>query len=573
MGKNYNIKINPQQPSKESISNRMDFDALLSKYESEATGNSGSKKAAVRPMRVRYLSYIGAAAAALALLIIALTVFNRPKPEKLEAKYFADRPFIDQPLEKAQPRFATFRVDVNQGGVYEYESGSRLVVPAAAFMDDYGKLVEGEVEIKYREYHDFIDFFLSGIPMVYDSANVKYTMESAGMIEIYAEQNGKRVRMAPGKNISVEMISRINVAPHLAVPPGYNVYKLDTAAREWIYQGIDQMEVLEEFTELDPQDPLYKPKKTLKDQLAEIESNYQRQKEQLENSIPMPAEPSRPVSPDSDLPTFELALTDNVPLTEGADQIWYVSSQNTNFDPRIFEVDWEDYRFERLNDHEYRVIFSKGETQQSILVHPVLTGEAFAKAMETYEAEFANYQQKLQEREKALSDRADALEDELFEQKQTARNAYQTGIQELIAENPELERSADFIHKKVRNRFVADGFGIWNCDRLVPPLMQEITANFIDQNGASIENRTAYLVDKTRNTVHRFLAQDGARIRYNAYSENLLWVVTEDNRLAVCDPAIFRAIDPGQEEVTFILNKQSVPPVDEAAVRSVLRFN
>lgn len=573
MGKNYNIKINPQQPSKESISDKMDFDALLVKYETEAAGSSGGQKAVVRPLRVRYLSYIGAAAAAVAMLIIALSVFNRPKPHKLEAKYFAERPLIDPPLEKAQARFASFRVDVNQGGVYEYESGSRLVVPAAAFMDDYGKLVEGEVEIKYREYHDFVDFFLSGIPMVYDSANVQYTMESAGMIEIYAEQNGKRVRMAPGKNISVEMISRINVAPHLAVPPGYNVYKLDTVKREWVYQGIDQMEVLEEFTALDPQDPLYEPKKTLKDQLDQIEDSYRRQKEQLENSIPTPAAPSRPVSPDADLPTFELALTNNVPLTEGADQIWYVSSQNTNFDPRIFEVDWEDYQFERLSDHEYRVTFTKGETQQAILVHPVLTGEAFARALENYEAEFAAYQEKLQEREQALSDRADALEDELFEQKQTARNAYQVSIEALIEANPELKNSADFIHKKVRNRFVADGFGIWNCDRLVPPLMQEITANFIDQNGASIENRTAYLVDKTRNTVHRFLAQDGARIRYNAYSENLLWVVTEDQRLAVCDPAIFRAIDPGQDEVTFILNEQTVPAVDEAAVRSVLKFD
>jgi hypothetical protein len=464
-------------------------------------------------------------------------------------------------------------VDVNQGGVYEYQSGSRLVVPAAAFMDDYGKLVEGEVEIKYREYHDFVDFFLSGIPMVYDSANVKYTMESAGMIEIYAEQNGRRVRMAPGKNISVEMISRINVAPQMAVPPGYNVYKLDTAARKWIYQGIDQMEVLEEFTELDPKDPLYQPKKTLKDKLAQIENNYKTQKEQLEKSIPMPSSPSRPIAPDSDLPTFELAPANNVTLTEGADQIWYVSPQNTNFDPRSLNVEWEDYRFERINDHEYRIIFTKGDNVLNILVHPALTGEAFAKAMETYEAAFAGYQQKLEEREQALSDRADELEDDLFNQKQAAREAYMAAIEALIEQDPDLQHTADFIHKKVRNRFVADEFGIWNCDRLVPPLMHEITANFIDQNGASIENRTAFLVDKTRNTVHRFLAQEGAKIRYNSYSENLLWVVTEDNRLAVCDPAIFRAIDPDQEEVTFILKERAVPPIDEAAVRSVLRFD
>lgn len=574
MGNNYNFKINPQQPSSEDIHQQMDFDALLSKYQAGTEEAPAGKTAPRRPLRVRYLTYISSAAAAIALLLLAINFLNQPKPEVVEAKYFANRPLVDQPLEKAVARFASFRVDVNQGGVFEYESGSRLVVPAAAFMDDYGKLVEGEVEIKYREYHDFVDFFLSGIPMVYDSANVQYTMESAGMIEIYAEQDGKRVRMAPGKNISVEMISRINVAPQMAVPPGYNVYKLDTAARKWVYQGIDQMEVLEDFIDLDPSDPLYQPKNALKQRLEEIDAGFKREMEQLESTIPMPKAPTRPLSPDSDLPTFDLDLPDEDGNTAGEEQIWFISPKNTDYDPRrIGEVVWEGFRKQQVGEHEFIFTFYKGDTELNIIVHPALTGEAFAQAMAKYEAAFAEYQQQLRDRETALKAKATALEDRTEGQKQTAIEAYRNAIEELVAAQPELGESADYIHKKVRNRFVADGFGIWNCDRLVPPLMHEITANFIDQNGASIENRTAYLVDKTRNTVHRFLAQDGARIRYNARSENLLWIVTEGNRLAVCDPAIFKAIDPEQEEVTFILQEKTVPPIDEEAVRSVLRFN
>jgi hypothetical protein len=574
MGNNYNFKINPQQPSSEDIHKKMDFDALLSKYQAGTQEAPTGSKAPRRPLRVRYLTYVTSAAAAIALILLAVNYLNRPKPAVLEARYFANRPFVDQPLEKAVARFASFRVDVNQGGVYEYESGSRLVVPAAAFMDDRGKLVEGEVEIKYREYHDFVDFFLSGIPMVYDSANVKYTMESAGMIEIYAEQDGKRVRMAPGKNISVEMISRINVAPQLAVPPGYNVYKLDPEARKWVYQGIDQMEVLEEFIDLDQSDPLYQPKNALKERLNQIDAAFQQEKQQLENTIALPKAPTRPLSPDSDLPTFDLDLPDDEGNTAGEEQIWFISPKNTNYDPRrIGEVVWEGFRKERLSENEYVFTFYRGDTEMSVIVHPALTGEAYAQAMAKYETAFAEYQQELQQREQALKAKATALEDRMEEQRQAAIEEYRQNVEQLIAAQPELGQAADFIHKKVRNRFVADGFGIWNCDRLVPPLMHEITANFIDQTGASIENRTAFLVDKTRNTVHRFLAQDGAKIRYNARSENLLWVVTENNRLAVCDPAIFKAIDPEQEEVTFILQEKTVPPVDEEAVRSVLRFN
>lgn len=574
MGNNYNFKINPQQPSSEDIHQKMDFDALLSKYQAGNQEAPTGKVAPRSPLRVRYLTYISSAAAAIALLLLAINFLNRPKPAVLEAKYFADRPFVDQPIEKAVASFASFQVDVNQGGVFQYESGSRLVVPAAAFMDDYGKLVEGEVEIKYREYHDFVDFFLSGIPMVYDSANVRYTMESAGMIEIYAEQDGKRVRMAPGKNISIEMISRINVAPHLAVPPGYNVYKLDPEARKWVYQGIDQMEVLEEFIDLDPNDPLYEPKIALKQQLDQIDAAFQKEKQQLESTIPMPKSPMRPLSPDSDLPTFDLDLPDEEGNTSGEDQIWFISPKNTDYNPRrIGEVVWEGFRREQVSENEFVFTFYKGDAELKVIVHPALTGEAYARAMAKYETEFAEYQQSLQERELALKAKATALEDRTEGERQDAIAAYRNAIEQLVADKPEIGESADYVHKKVRNRFVADGFGIWNCDRLVPPLMHEITANFIDQNGTSIENRTAYLVDKTRNTVHRFLAQDGAKIQYNARSENLLWIVTENNRLAVCDPAIFKAIDPDQDEVTFILQEKTVPPVDEEAVRSVLRFN
>lgn len=42
------------------------------------------------------------------------------------------------------------------------------------------------VKITYREFADPIDFFVSGIPMEYDSAGRKYNFESSGMCEINA---------------------------------------------------------------------------------------------------------------------------------------------------------------------------------------------------------------------------------------------------------------------------------------------------------------------------------------------------------------------------------------------------
>ena len=69
-------------------------------------------------------------------------------------QYFAARNYVDPPLINVKPQFASYKCNANKGGIYEYESGSKLRVPAAAFMDNAGNLIEGEVEIKYREFHD-----------------------------------------------------------------------------------------------------------------------------------------------------------------------------------------------------------------------------------------------------------------------------------------------------------------------------------------------------------------------------------------------------------------------------------
>ena len=222
MKNNYNIKLNPKQLTSEQIAKHQDFDALLRQFEKGGIVEPPAKSAKIRPLYY----YIGAAAAMLGLLVyfIGSTDNYQQKSEQ----YFANQEFIQSPIETAKAQFASYAFNANQGGVYEYKSGSRLVVPAAAFVNDRGELIEGEVIIKYREFHDFIDFYLSGIPMTYDSAGTIYTLESAGMMEIYAEKDGQKVKVAPGKSIDVELASAINAPKHLNVPPDYNIYKLDS---------------------------------------------------------------------------------------------------------------------------------------------------------------------------------------------------------------------------------------------------------------------------------------------------------------------------------------------------------
>jgi len=207
MKKNYDIRFNPKGLSSEEIARHQDFDALLNLLD-ESKPEAPTQRPVVRRMYI----WGGAVAAAVvgALFFFGLNNTSPDYPTQM-AEHFNTKPYIDQPLNQIKPQFASYKVNANEGGVFEYKNGSRLVVPKAAFVNDKGALIEGEVDLQYREYHDYVDFFLSGIPMYYDSLSTRYTLESAGMMEIFAEKDGKRVKMAPNKTIAVELVSEIDV--------------------------------------------------------------------------------------------------------------------------------------------------------------------------------------------------------------------------------------------------------------------------------------------------------------------------------------------------------------------------
>ena len=179
MEKNYNFRFKLEEPSSEDIQQRMDFAALLQQYEA-------APAPALARGRVRRLVYLVSAAAAAVLLLVSLFFWSQPKQFTPE-EYFAQQDYVHPPLPNLQPPYQKNTVaDAYKGGIIEYPSGSRLVVPASAFMNDRGKLIGGEVEVHYRELHDYIDFFVSGIPLAYDSVGLQRYLTSAGMVEIYA---------------------------------------------------------------------------------------------------------------------------------------------------------------------------------------------------------------------------------------------------------------------------------------------------------------------------------------------------------------------------------------------------
>ena len=122
-------------------------------------------------------------------------IYYKPK-SKTHQELISIMSSYDKPLK-------TYNVTAEQGGTYQYPSGTTFHIPANAVKDENGKLVSGEFDIHYTEYRNQADIALSGIPMTYlGKDNLNYNFTSKGMYEIRGSQNGKPLTLV--KPITVD---------------------------------------------------------------------------------------------------------------------------------------------------------------------------------------------------------------------------------------------------------------------------------------------------------------------------------------------------------------------------------
>lgn len=123
-----------------------------------------------------------------------------------------------------------YAVNATEGGTLSYKTGTKIYVPAQAFVDETGEPVQGNVQIDYREFRNPADFLFSGIPMTYDSGGSTHLFESAGMFEITASQEGHQVYLAKDKPVKMDFASTDSST-------AYNFYVLDEKQGTWVNKG------------------------------------------------------------------------------------------------------------------------------------------------------------------------------------------------------------------------------------------------------------------------------------------------------------------------------------------------
>ena len=178
--------------------------------------------------------------------------------------------------------------------------------------------------------------------------------------------------------------------------------------------------------------------------------------------------------------------------------------------------------------------------------------------MESYQSDLAAYQEVLKAWESQVADQKAAIEAKAAEKREKAQNNYLAKLNELSAASTEISSDQKLLKRKVVNRFQANEFGIWNCDRLIAPSDNTLKASFQQADGEKIDQKVGYLVDKTKNTIYRFYINNKSDIQFNSDSKNLLWIVTSDDQIAICKPEDLKRINQKKGSHTF-----QVQPIEE----------
>lgn len=557
----YDFRIRPRPLSSEEIARHKDFDALLRKH------GAGKRRTGI--IQMRRLMYTGAALAAAAVAL--LLIFRTPgsTEDTLQAAMVWEKQAVTPPpLPQVQLVYEeqTLPADESTG----IEGNPRISIPANAFVDASGNAVTGDVQLRFRKLDDFVDFFLAGIKLTHDSASVKTQLESAGMVEIYAEQNGRRVYLAPGKVVQISFESHIELAANGKIPAFYEYY-LDADKNAWINQRLSQTEIIGQGN-LRPDDPYYEQKQAFYDALTRIESGADQAKERWSKNYPAPDAPVKPQKSDPDRPTLELDFLANaVPQTADGQKaklyqgaIWQISPRSPAYDQRAFGVTWQSAQLTQIGlSDDYELVLSHGATTLRLVVNPVLTGSAYEQALEQWRRAYAEY-------ERALADWQKRSEDAIAEINRQAEKDKAVVIKNHEKTWSEAGASAPKLLMKLRHEMAIDRLGLWAIAQPLPAIPTMMAGRITDQFGNTYEQRVAYVVHPGQNTLHQVLISGKSRIPITPGST--LWAVHPDGKIAVLRPGDLQQAASNVTSNKLTLELKEPPPVSKEEIRRILQL-
>jgi len=436
------------------------------------------------------------------------------------------KPCINPPLAGCNVPYTIYKVFAEKGATLDFKTSSKIEIPKNAFADKNGKPLKGEVELRYREFHDAVDFFVSGIPMTYDSAGVKYQFESAGMMELLAYQNGEQVNMAPGKSVNIQLASDYKGTE-------YNLYELDTLKNNWSCLGKDKVvaekahSVKSIVAKVDSAKYPVTVKQTPEYKAVEAKKGeVQKEKEIKIAALPKPgAEPKKPNLTTKGKYAFNIEVDPKeypeLAIYKGL--LFEVGDENKNFDNSMYKITWDEAIVKEGNKkgENYLLTLKKGARKHDLFVYPVFEGENYEKAMKDYQDTFVKYNVTLDKR------KAEEKQIEIdYQARLAALKKEQEQIERRWAEAEKNSFKTMDTQQKVYRMFAINKFGTYNCDNpSVYPKGVMCTAELTNDKGNRLVCFDIYLVDKAKNGLFTYYRNPLSTFSFNPQSTNMLWTV------------------------------------------------
>jgi hypothetical protein len=523
--------------------------------------------------------------AVVCLIVLAMAACKEPGKKEVNApEATTTDSFIKPALKGVDVPYQEYVVDAAKGDTLVYSTGSIILFPPNAFVNESGKPVTGNVQVKYREFRDPVDFFLAGIPMQYDSAGTAYQFESSGMFDIRAFKDGKPVFVNQASKPEINLASTSNSNKH-------SLYYLDTVQKKWLNKG--GMEIIER----------HKSNKTNQASTA-VEQSYL-------------AEPVKPLKADNKSPVLKIEI-DPSSFREFAiyeNLEFQVDESKTPFNAKDTLQEWNNLELLPASESSgYVAKFSNANKSVFYAVIPVFQGKNYGRAMEVFEKEYAVYKQQVQARAaKAKADRLLYIKDSIQFERSNGENKRVERLNAIIAKkNLEIDRQNEIIaqtnqetekqNKRIarknleaekmkeygRSRVNAlvtwsetyrnltiDGFGIWNCDIATKQKTISIRATFKDEKGNVLDFKGDMLDLNLISIINR--SQNSI---FQATPDNMLFVPGADNMiLAVSDNKLFYVsfeefkklnITADTKEQTFIMKIVEAPNVNYEYIKNLL---
>ena len=471
------------------------------------------------------------------------------------------QPFVDPPLPAINVPFSVFNFEAEKGDTIFYGSGSVICFPPDALVDGSGNIVKGNVKIMYREFTDPVDFFVSGIPMQYDSVGKKYNFESSGMCEINAYKDDKPVFVNPQAKPQIHLSSKNKSALH-------NVYFLDTVTRGWHYRGKDMITEVKNTVRRKAVPAATAPVENVNN--ATIVNDYEA----------LPLKPVKPMLANDDHQAFSIEI-DPGSFEElfAYDRLKFEVVDEKTYRRSDANEHWDNVKLERTDvPGIYNITFANAARKVSYKVRPVLEGADYDAALKVFTEKNKAYEEALKHRlvryqmdvdsadlttkklqndwkaDSAWNAKMNAL---ILERNKNMRLLRQQKMEEMKKQAQEDEkRAADQVkqmqdYEKMiagqlilieRNRpkyeldmrlsseiirsFTINNFGVWNCDHPQYPSSEvPLNVTYTDSTNNSISLHTVSVVYKGFNGITQF--PGATMIRVIPGSENMIWSVND----------------------------------------------